>query len=528
MRRLAPSSLAGQAMAVALLVVVVLVVAGGVLAAFDARSDGERAAREQVGAVAASVAAAPSTAQALTSNDPASLLQPMTERIRAQTGVAFITVMNRAGIRFTHTNPALIGGHYLGTIDAPLRGETFTETYRGSLGPSIRTVVPIRDADGSIVGMVSVGITTDSLARSWQSQLPLIAALGAAAFGSALGGLWLLRRRIIRDTGGLAPQELRRMYEHHDAVLRSVREGLVVVEDASPVLVNDEACRLLQIDLDSPSVDLPDFLTDGDDPIEDRLYVDGARVLVVNRMPVRSRRGGAVVTIRDRTELSATIGELDSMTKFAEALRSQAHESANRLHTIVTLVEMGRADDAVALATESLDLSQQLIDQFAESVAEPALVALLLGKVAQASERGVELRLTEDSQLSDSATQLLSTPELITVVGNLVDNALDAADPDDPWVEVTVLGDGSGLEIVVVDSGAGMDRDQFIRAQRRGYSTKPGGDEAGRGIGLALVARVVQRHRGSIVAENTYGSVVRVRITAAESDSATTAREADA
>lgn len=510
MRRFAPSSLAGQAMAIALLVVVALVLAAGVLAAFDARADGERAAREEVGAVAAAIAAAPSTEQALASGDPTAKLQPMTERVRVQTGVAFITIMNRDGIRFTHTNPALIGQRYLGTIDAPLRGQTFTETYRGSLGPSIRTVVPVRDAGGAIVGMVSVGITTETLARSWQAQLPLITALGAAALCCALGGLWLLRRRISRDTGGLAPQELRRMYEHHDAVLRSVREGLVVIEAGRPVLVNDEARRLLDVDVDTAPDTLPDFLADGTEAIDDRLYVDGSRVLVVNRMPVPGRRDSAVVTIRDRTELSSTIGELDSMTKFAEALRSQAHESANRLHTIITLVEMDRPDDAVALATASLDLSQQLIDQLAESVAEPALVALLLGKVAQAGERGIDLRLTEDSQLSDAATQLLSTAELITVVGNLVDNALDAADPDDPWVEVTVVGDQSRLEVVVADSGAGMDPETFARAQRRGYSTKAGGDAAGRGIGLALVAQVVHRHRGRIVAENTYGSVVRV------------------
>ncbi|MFW0790163.1 ATP-binding protein [Gordonia sp. CPCC 205333] len=516
MRRLLPSSVAGQAMLIALSVVVILVVAAGILATFDARADGRQAAREKVGAVAVSVAAAPSTARALRTSDPTAILQPMTEGIRTRTGVGFITIMSSDGIRYTHTNPSYIGRHYLGNIEVPLRGETFTETYRGTLGPSIRTVVPIRADSGAIVGLVSVGITTDSLSRSWQSQVPLIAALAGAALVCAMAGLWLLRRRISRDTGGLAPQELRHMYEHHDAVLRAVREGLVVTENGLPVLMNDEARRLLEIDVGTEVTALPDFLTDGAREISDRLYVDGTRVLVVNRMPVPGRRGSAVVTIRDRTELSSTIGELDSMTKFAEALRSQAHESANRLHTIVTLVEMGRAADAVAFATDSLDLSQQLIDQFAEAVAEPALVALLLGKVAQAGERGIALTLTEDSQLSDAATQVLSTSELVTVVGNLVDNALDAVDPADPWVEVGITGDCQGLEIIVADSGAGMDPEMFARAQHRGYSTKSGGDEAGRGIGLALVGQVVARHAGTIVAENSYGSVVRVNFVATE------------
>ncbi len=226
------------------------------------------------------------------------------------------------------------------------------------------------------------------------------------------------------------------------------------------------------------------------------------------------RRRSSVITIRDRTELAETIGELDSMTRFAEALRSQAHEAANRLHTLVALVEMGRPAEAIRLATTELELSQQLIDRMTQAVAEPALVALLLGKSAQAAERGIAFSLTEDSQMSDDTTQILSPGEMITVVGNLVDNALDACDPADPWVEVGVVGgDQHALEIVVADSGSGMDDDLCRRATARGgYSTKSGGDEAGRGLGLALVAQVVARHHGTLTAENTYGSVVTVRI----------------
>ncbi|MDV7173811.1 ATP-binding protein [Gordonia amicalis] len=517
-----PRTLAGQVAALALIVVAVVVVGGSVLAAVDARVDGDRAARAEVTAVAVSLAESPSTVSALTSPDPSAILQPVTDRIRNATGIAFITVLGPDRTRYTHTDPALIGAPYIGSIDAALRGETMTETYTGTLGPSIRTIAPVQTADGRVVGMVAAGITQRSLTSTWRGELPLIAVTAFAALMTAVVGVWWIRRRLLRQTGGLAPDELWLMYDHHDAVLRAVREGLIVVEDGRPVLVNDEARRLLGVGTHTPATDLPSFLTGADGAATDELYAEGGRVLLVSRSPVSGRRRSSVITIRDRTELAETIGELDSMTRFAEALRSQAHEAANRLHTLVALVEMGRPAEAIRLATTELELSQQLIDRMTQAVAEPALVALLLGKSAQAAERGIAFSLTEDSQMSDDTTQILSPGEMITVVGNLVDNALDACDPADPWVEVGVVGDQHALEIVVADSGSGMDDDLCRRATARGYSTKSGGDEAGRGLGLALVAQVVARHHGTLTAENTYGSVVTVRIGAVPSGAGVT------
>jgi sensor histidine kinase regulating citrate/malate metabolism len=218
-----------------------------------------------------------------------------------------------------------------------------------------------------------------------------------------------------------------------------------------------------------------------------------------------------VVTIRDRTELQGALGELSSLKVLTDTLRSQAHEAANKLHTIVTMVEMGRADDAVQFATNELELSQQLVDRLSNAVSEPALVALLLGKVAQADERGIELTITEDTHLPSNADDVpLTGQEMVTVLGNLIDNAMDACDRDDPWVEVTVSQDNGTLLIRVADSGPGMDAGTFATAMERGYSTK--GDSDHHGLGLALVAQVVKRHNGSLTADVSYGSVVTVKV----------------
>jgi sensor histidine kinase regulating citrate/malate metabolism len=236
--------------------------------------------------------------------------------------------------------------------------------------------------------------------------------------------------------------------------------------------------------------------------------------LVVNRSPVDNRAPDSeVVTIRDRTELQGALGELSSLQVLTDSLRSQAHEAANKLHTVITMVEMGRPQEAVTFATNELQLSQQLVDRLSSAVSEPALVALLLGKTAQADERGIDLTVTEETHLPSNSDDIpLSGQEMVTVLGNLIDNAMDACDREDPWVEVTVIQQDDTLLIRVADSGPVMDANTFEKAMQRGYSTKSDDDADQHGLGLALIAQVVKRHGGRLTADVTYGSVVTVTI----------------
>ncbi len=515
MSRWWPRSLAGQAIALQIVVIAVVVLAGSALALFDASRDGDAAARQQVLGIATALADSPSTAAAIQSGRATETLQPVTEAVRKNTDIAFITIMAPDRTRFTHTDPTQIGGKYIGTIEPALRGETFTEVYTGTLGPSIRAVAPVRDGTGRIVGLVSAGILQQSLADRWRSQVPTIVAVSLGALAIALVGVWAIRRRLLRQTHGLRPDELRVMYEHHDAILHSVSEGLIVLDRNGVALANDEARRLLALPPGPVDrSDLPEFLRTYNPGARDEVHVTQDRVLVVNRSPVEDGpRDAEVVTIRDRTELQGALGELSSLKVLTDTLRSQAHEAANKLHTIVTMVEMGRADEAVTFATNELELSQQLVDRLSSAVGEPALVALLLGKTAQADERGIELTVTEETHMPSNADDLaLSGQEMVTVLGNLIDNAMDACDREDPWVEVTVSQDDGTLLIRVADSGPGMDARTFEKAMQRGYSTKSGTDTEAHGLGLALVAQVVKRHNGTLTADVTYGSVVTVAV----------------
>ena len=513
MRHWWPRSLAGQAIALQIVVIAVVVLVGSALALLDARRDGDSAARQQVVSIATALADSPSTAQAIESGRATQILQPVTEAVRTNTEIAFITIMSTDGTRFTHTDPSQIGGHYLGTIEPAVRGETFSEVYTGTLGPSIRAVAPVRDSSGRVIGLVSAGITQQTLAQRWRDQWPMIAGVGLGALLLSMTGVWAIRRRLLRQTHGLRPDELRVMYEHHDAILHSVSEGLVVLDRDRVVLVNDEARRLLGL---APGrvtqADLPEFLRAYAPGARDEVHVTEDRVLVVNRSPVANSAHSEVVTVRDRTELQGALGELSSLQILTDSLRAQAHEAANKLHTVITMVEMGKPDDAVRFATEELALSQRLVDRLSHDVGEPALVALLLGKTAQADERGIALTITEDTHLPADTDVPLSAQEMITVLGNLIDNAMDACDRDDPWVEVTVSLEGTELLMRVADSGSGMSGEAFERAMQRGYSTKTDTEPGQHGLGLALVAQVVRRHGGTLTADVTYGSVVTVLV----------------
>ncbi|MFS0697330.1 ATP-binding protein [Streptomyces nitrosporeus] len=486
------------------------------------RGQAEETAERQVRSAALAVAESPSVREAIRTDDPSAVLQPYAERVRAGTGIAFITIMDPEGVRWTHPNPDEIGRVFIGHTDRALLGETFEETYTGTLGPSIRVVTPVLD-EGRVTGLVSAGITVDRVSTQVREQL---GALGLAAGGAlALGalGTYVVNARLRRHTHGMNARELSRMHDYHEAALHAVREGLLMLDGRRRIaLVNDAGRELLGLGPGAvgrpvDELALPPALTGAllaSGPRVDEVHLTADRVIVVNTSPVvGGERRGTVVTLRDHTELQALSGELDSERGFSQALRSQAHEAANRLHTVVSLIELGRAEEAVGFATAELELAQVLTDRVVGAVGEPVLAALLLGKAAQANERGVELVLTGDSLIDDGALPPSLAPrDLVTILGNLIDNAVDAASesaaggaaggvpaarspvPARAVVTVTARTDGGRLLLRVADTGAGIAPDEADEVFRRGWTTRG----SGRGLGLALVRQAAHRNGGTV------------------------------
>jgi sensor histidine kinase regulating citrate/malate metabolism len=543
-----PLSLAARMLWTLVLAVIVLTGFMGTAMYVDARDQTHEQAGRRTLAVASALADSPfvvDAARRAAAVDPTAALQPYAMKVMADAGLDFITIMAPDRTRWTHPDPTQIGGKYIGSIDQALAGHPFTEEVEGTLGPSVRTIVPIRDG-GKVIGMVAAGVTVSAIEVAVAGRLPALLAIAAVML--ALGSLGSLGvgRYLKRVTRGYGPEQLGQLFAYYESVLHSVREGVILVDAKGRVVIrNDQASRLLGLpeeeDVDDagpraargsraarralpapPALSrlgipgsLRDLLASGR-TARDEIHVTDERVLVVNQEPAVSQEGrrsrvlGSVATLRDQTEIEALGNELETMRTLSDALRSQTHEHANRLHTIVSLLELGQTDRALAFATEDLQLSQSLADELVVSIDEPVLTALIMGKAAQANERGVRLDAEATASLADSG---LAAADLVTIVGNLVDNAIDAAAAADAprWVSLEIAEHGPSLVIEVADSGPGVPGGEAEKILRYGYSTKPHAGQ-GRGLGLALVKRSVERLGGTLSITGGAGAVFTVEI----------------
>lgn len=385
--------------------VVVITALLAVLLAFQAQTT-ERAEAETVTlAVARTIAEMPDVRAAVTTGSDAAAtaaLQPLAERIMDETPIDFVTIMTTDGVRLTHADPAEIGKPYLGTIGPGLAGRSLTEEAIGTLGPSLRSVVPVTSS-GEVVALVSAGITLGSVGTGVVRQLPFVIAVAIALAAVGLAAAWFAGRFTRRIAGDLPASAVR-----------------------------------------------------------------------------------------------AAVSSYESVRTLGEALRAQTHEHGNRMHTAVALLELGRTAEAIGILTETSRQSQALVDQVAaRGEGDPTVGALLLGKAAQARERGVEWT----AEIEPTAPRSTLTPvDAVSVVGNLIDNAVDAAAaaPEPRWVRIVfATAPGGALAVSVSDSGTGIPEELGDRIFEHGFSTKPAGAQ-GRGVGLALVRDIVEASGGSI------------------------------
>ena len=512
--------LAGQILLVQVLLFAVVLVGVGAVSVSQSRQASADAQERRVRQVAEYVASLPlvrrQLADAVAGRTSADALTATAEQLRTTSDVAVLLVADPAGrVVSSPADPRLAGGRLPAPAGADAADPSWLGEVRLGEARSVAARVPVL-ADGgapagSVVGAVLVGQDAVPWSAELRTALPDLATyLGMSALVGVLGA-WLLARRVKSQTLGLEPDEIASLATHREAVLRGIREGVVALDpDGVVTVANDAARDLLALPPDVvgrrvEALGLPqqvvEVLTSGPAP-SDRPVVSDDRLLVLNRTVLRrsgsAEAAGTVTTMRDRTELVALQHELGVSRAATQALRAQTHEFANRLHTISGLVQLRRYDDVVGFIDRVSRAHAALGERIAAQVADPAVAALLVATTSVADERDVELVLAPGAHLPPVAADL--SDDLVTVVGNLVDNAVDAAaGAGGGTVEVDVRDDGAGGAVVLVrDDGPGVDPRLLPELVRRGTTSKDGTSPGGRGIGLALVQLVCHRRGGSL------------------------------
>ncbi|NYI78017.1 sensor histidine kinase [Nocardioides panzhihuensis] len=518
-------SLAGQVLVLQLTVLLLVVVATSIVSLRQSDADFRDSREDRLRAAAESLAGIAAVQDGLTSTPDRQALAFYLQTRAADAGADTAYLTDLDGKVLVATDPTRVGE----TLD--LGGRETSRAWSGDIDDAgsraIAAQVPVygggsTGADAEAPRPVGVVVVTEDypplterLARTWADALTVLLA------GLALGvlGSWLLARLIKRRTRGLEPRDIAALADHREGLLRSIREGVLAVgADGRVSLMSDSARDLLGLTSDPTGrrldeLDLPAetlALLSGAEEVHDAPLVAGERVLVLNRNRVHhdGRPAGTVTTLRDRTELVALQSELNARESVTETLRAQTHEFSNQLHTITGLLELEEYAEVGRFVTGLTARRAALSDHITSRIDDPAVAALLIAKASLAAERRVSIELETSSALPRLTPD--GSADVVTVLGNLVDNAVDAAamvGPLDGRVGVRLTAEGETVTVRVSDTGGGVPAERLPEIFRRGFSTKPR-DASGRGVGLALVQLVCRTRGGEVEVENS-GSAQR-------------------
>lgn len=455
-------------------------------------------------------------------------IQEYTQTIKKIAGVEFIVVIDMEGIRVSHPDSAKIGKPMVGGDEVRvLKGQTYISSAQGSLGLSLRSFKPIFDEKHQQVGAVVVGIMSSSIDQAVaRVNQPIMSALTLALLIGIVLAV-ILANSIKKILFGLEPFAIARLLGERNAILESVREGIIAIDRESRLtVVNSEAKRILglagihgdiigeKVDKSIPHTRLSEVLRSGEFEFDREQDLNGITILT-NRVPLYADGEivGAIATFRDMSEVSMLAEELTGVNRYVEALRSSAHEFLNKLHVINGLAKSDNRQALSEYLSDIIDENQEELEFIDDAIKDPILAAFLRGKFSRAKELGVDLFIDIDEVIPNISDPKV-THSLVTLLGNLIDNGLDAvqaAEIKELNIRFSALNDV--LEIEIDDTGPGIPVEKIPQMFQRGYSTKG----KNRGIGLFLVSAALDKLNGTMDVSSNPGNgmnfLIRIPLT---------------
>ncbi|CDO03395.1 Sensor protein CitS [Oceanobacillus picturae] len=463
---------------------------------------------EQVGERALQVATTlsfmPSVKAAFANENPANIIQPIAEEIRKFIGAEFIVVGDKESVRVAHPDIEKIGKKMVGGDNdrALIDAEYYTSKAIGSLGPSLRGKAPIFNDEGEVVGIVSVGFMVEDIRSMIVSKLVKISGASLFVVLIGIGGGIALARNIRKDTLGLEPHQIASLYRDRTAILSSIREGIIAMDKTGKIsLMNGSARKILGLQGDPESRQIEDVFPNtkmydvllSKNTGQDEEFILNNRQVIVNRTPIMDGDEvvGVVSSFRDKTELNEMINTLSEVRQYSEDLRAQTHEYTNKLYVISGLLQLGHYQDAIELIQKESQLAANQHKVLLDQINDRTVQAIILGKIGKASEKKVTFEIDENSYL-EPLPEKVDIAKLITILGNLIDNALEAvAGQTEKHIVFFATDLGEDIVFEIADNGPGLPEENLDRIFKQGYTTKTH-DEQAHGYGLAIVKETVE------------------------------------
>ncbi len=462
--------------------------------------------------IARTLADSPEIQRGLMQAPQENIIQPIAQAVTKRNDLLFTVVTDMRGIRYSHPNEALLGLHFIGDDLTPaLEGKENVSVNRGALAEALRVFTPVYDAQHEQIGVVVVGISLNKVEEQIaRGRLNAVWTILFSIFMSSMA-IWGLVRVLKRILFGLEPYEISALFEQRQAMLQSLREGVLAVDIHGRVtMINQTAREILLLpsgkQTENTSAPLLASLRDVSKTgvaRQDQEISCNGRLLLCNMVPVKSqdRVIGAITTFRDKTEVSQLMQRLDGMVNYVDALRAHTHEFMNKLHVILGLLNIKRYDKLEEYILQTAHHYQTDIGTIQSKVKSPVVAGFLLGKINRAKEAGVTLTLADESQIPDTASEE-QVAVLITALGNLIENALDAMEGQQEGEIGLLLHYQNGwLSCEVSDDGPGIDPTQLESIFTKGFSTK----DENRGVGLFLARQQIQNLGGDISVESEPG-----------------------
>ncbi|EKQ51711.1 sensor histidine kinase [Clostridium sp. Maddingley MBC34-26] len=437
------------------------------------------------------------------------LLNNEVEKARIKTNVEYIVVMDMNGTRYSHPDKSKIGEKFVGGDEERVlkTGEQYISMASGSLGAAVRAFVPVYDDNNKQIGAVAVGMLYNKFDNEVYTKMYKFIPIVLMGLILGVSGAIALSYDIKKAIFGLEPEEIALNLKQKEIVIENIKEGIIALDNNGDItLFNERAGEILKLTQEDIGKPITNFtyesmvqmvLNTGKSMENIEIKVRPGLNIMCKYSIIRGLKNkilGLVVTFEDLTEVRKMAEELTGIRKMTWSLRAQNHEFMNKLHTISGLIQLEEYDEVTKFINTIVESKKSITTIISDKIKNVSLAALILSKYSKCEEERINLIIDDTSKIT-KLPKYMTSEELVSIVGNLIDNSIDAVKNDGTGeIYMKILEEEEKVKIIVKDNGPGISKDMKNSIYNMGTTSK----EGERGFGMYIVKKIIDEAEGNI------------------------------